>query len=135
MVLIIPLMRVKSIDPLVIYIREYKIEQEQNTSRQLSTSSDHIAAEDAESRAPAPEVVNSDPFVKSHDIVYDIRIKRIAELRHHASSSLSQHVQFRDINKHEALSSQSAYRVDSKDYSSLSEINMIFKGKNTIRKF
>ena len=121
----------KSIDPLVVFVREYKLDQESSPSRQLSTSSDNRDHDNTKNHTTEAHSVNSDPFVKTEDIVFDIRIKRIAEIKHHTSSS-SHHVQFRDINKHEATLAHSTFRVDSKDYSSLSEINLIFKGNNCL---
>ncbi len=113
----------KSIDPLVVYLREYRLDDDSSAVRQKSVSSQH--SDDSSANHPK-EVINSDPFVKNQDNVYDIRIKRIAEVRHH-SGSLSSHLQYRDLSKHDYMA-QTTFRVDSKDYSSLSEINMIFKG-------
>jgi hypothetical protein len=142
--LIVPLMRGKSIDPLVVYLREYKAV----TGRSSSTSS--ITQQEASSMPETPndvdhvivgngcrngngtvgscgQEINSDPFVHLQDVLFDIRVKRLVDpshahnmTQHHQSTALFQDVAQPD-NGHK-------FRVDSKDYSSLTEINVVLDG-------
>jgi hypothetical protein len=133
-------MRLQSIDPLVVFTREYSIDVDANTVESRSKQQDehqgnYIDIDDAESASHAPTTtsgvapVNSDPFVKAHDIVFDIRVKRVVDpshLKHHPYMT-HQPCQFRDVSQ--ADLDHAGFRVDSRDYSSLTEINTIFEGK------
>ncbi len=136
-VLVIPLMRLQSIDPLVVYTREYSINNEApkiNSSSSLRRNDEQqgnfIDFDDADNRSATssshpPTAVHSDPFVKAHDIVFDIRVKRIVDPSH-LKHAMNQPCQYRDVGQ--ADLDHPGFRVDSRDYSSLTEINTIFEG-------
>lgn len=140
-------MRLQSIDPLVVFTREYSIDIETpNTVTTASATSpsrhdehqgNYIDFDDRDnhsitssshpSNSIAANAVNSDPFVKAHDIVFDIRVKRIVDASH-LKQTMHQPCQFRDVSQAEL--EHPSFRVDSRDYSSLTEINSIFEGKS-----
>lgn len=123
-ILVIPLMRKLSIDPLVVWIREHELEIiHKHHEHQNPGEEDLVDFSDSEDGNNKTPIVNTDPFVDSEHLVYDIRVKR------HAPNTSSKETEF-EVIEHlaEKRSISQGYRTDSVDYSPLAEINEVFKG-------